>query len=151
MTYRTGEEEMDNPWIYFDVDDDWLYFARGRTRVAVTVICEGSPLGEEKLGFNIIYDATGGYRFTQWQWADPGYQWYAYRIELDDVNFANRNGYDFRINAKGSKHDLWVAAVLVEKLPPPISPLPPEPFSPEATPAPAQSSSSQPETTDAPL
>lgn len=117
MTYREGQEEQDNPWLYFDVDDSWLYFDKGRTRIVVTVECEGSWLGEKKLGFNLLYDSTTGYRFTPWQWVDPGYGWHCYRVILDDVNFANRDGWDFRINAKGSKHDLWVCSVTVEKLP----------------------------------
>jgi hypothetical protein len=112
-------EELDDPWLYFDVDDRWLYLARGETPIAITVECEGSFLGKEKLGFNIMYDSTTGYRFTPWQWVDPGYQWYTYRFEIRDASFANRSGWDFRINAKGSKQDLWIAAVTVEKLPPP--------------------------------
>lgn len=117
MTYLSGQEEQDNPWLYFDVDDAWLYFDRGKTRLAITVECEGSWMGEKKLGFNLLYDSTTGYRFTSWQWVDPGYGWHCYRVTLDDVNFANRDGWDFRINAKGSKHDLWVCSVTVEKLP----------------------------------
>jgi len=112
-----GDEEADNPWIYFDVDDRWLYLAGGKTGVAITVECQGSFLGENKLGFNIMYDSTQGYRFTPWQWVGPGYGWRRYRVELNDVSFANRSGYDFRINVKGSKQDLWVAVVTVQKLP----------------------------------
>ncbi len=116
MTYREGEEELDNPWMYFDVDDRWLYFDRGSTRLAITVECEGSLMGEEQLGFNIVYDSTRGYRFTPWQWVDPGYAYRRYRFEIEDASFANRDGYDFRINAKGSKQDLYVCSVTVEKL-----------------------------------
>jgi hypothetical protein len=112
-----GEEKEDNPWIYFDVDDRWLYFDQGKTPVAITVECDGSFLGKQKLGFNIIYDSVSGYRFTPWQWVDAGAGWRRYRVELNDVNFANRSGYDFHINAKGSKQDLWVASVTVEKRP----------------------------------
>ena len=113
---QPGDAISDNPWIYFDVDDRWLYFARGKTPVAITVECEGSYLGEQKLGFNILYDSTTGYRFSPWQWVEAGPGWHTYRLRLDDVSFANRSGYDFRINVKGSKQDLWVAAVRVEKL-----------------------------------
>ncbi len=118
MRAGQGEEEQDYPWIYFDVDDRWLYFARGKTPVSVTVECDGSFLGKQKLGFNIMYDSVSGYRFTPWQWVEAGAGWRRYRFLLEDVNFANRNGYDFRINAKGSKQDLWVASVMVEKVPP---------------------------------
>ena len=126
-------DEQGDPWIYFDVDDSWLYLARGSTRVAITVECEAAFLvGAAKLGFNIMYDSTTGYRFTPWQWVSsgtPGLDWRRYRFELDDVSFANRDGYDFRLNAKGSKQDLWVAAVTVEKLPAPSPEETPDPVS----------------------
>jgi hypothetical protein len=48
---------------------------------------------------------------------EAGEGWRKYRVVLGDGSFTNRNGYDFRINAKGSKQDLWVASVRVEKLP----------------------------------
>lgn len=116
MAYREEEIEQDNPWLYFDVDDSWLYFDRGKSKIVVTVECEGSYMGVEKLGFNIVYDSTTGYRFTPWQWVGPGYGWRSYRVELKDVSFANRDGWDFRINAKGSVQDLWVSAVTVEQV-----------------------------------
>ena len=116
-----AETDLDSPWIYFDVDDRWLYFARGKTPVAITVEYEASRTGENKLGFNLYYDSVTGYRATPWQWAEAGEGWRTYRLVLDDVSFTNRNGYDFRINAKGSKQDLWVAAVSVEKLAPPAA------------------------------
>jgi len=119
MQLGVGRETLDSPWIYFDVDDRWMYCNRGKTPVVITVVCQGSFLGQEKLGFNIMYDSTTGYRFTPWQWVADGQDWHSYRFELQDANFANTNGYDFRINAKGSKQDLWVAEVTVEKVPEP--------------------------------
>jgi hypothetical protein len=117
LNYREGEEEQDNPWAYFDVDDGWLYFDRGESTIAITVECEAAFAGAETLGFNIVYDSTRGYRFTPWQWVDSGYGWRRYRFEIRDASFTNRDGYDFRINAKGSKYDLHVCAVTVERLP----------------------------------
>jgi len=117
MTSRKGEEHLDNPYLYFDVDDTWLHLARGRVPVAITVECQQALRGPKKLGFNIMYDSITGYRFTNWQWVDPGCGWSCYRFLLDDASFADRSGFDFRINAKGSKQDLWVAAVTVERLP----------------------------------
>ena len=117
MAQKGGtSQDPGNPWLYFDVDESWLYFARGRTPVAVTVECYGSYLGERQLGFNIYYDSASGYRFTPWQWVAPGYSWQRYRVELPDASFADGGGYDFRINVVGSKQDLWVASVTVEKL-----------------------------------
>jgi hypothetical protein len=107
---------LDSPWIYFDVDDRWLYFAQGKTPVAITVEYEASRTGKERIGFNLYYDAITGYHATPWHWVEAGEGWRTYRFVLEDVSFTNRNGYDFRINAKGSKQDLWVASVRVEKL-----------------------------------
>ncbi len=117
LNYRRGEEEKDNPWLYFDVDDSWIYFDRGESKLAITVECEAALVGAKKLGFNILYDSTRGYRFTPWQWVEAGQGWRQHRFEIEDASFTNRDGYDFRINAKGSKQDLYVAAVTVEKLP----------------------------------
>jgi hypothetical protein len=116
MQAGAAEEAPDSPWIYFDVDDGWMYCDGGKSRVVITVDCEGSFLGRQKLGFNIMYDSTSGYRFTRWQWVEPGQDWHRYQFELRDASFANRSGYDFRINAKGSKQDLRVAAVMIEKV-----------------------------------
>ena len=129
----SGTDGQGDPWIYFDVDDNWLYLARGSARVAITVECEAAFLvGATKLGFNIMYDSSAGYRFTPWQWVStgaPGLDWRRYRFELEDVSFANRDGYDFRINAQGSRQDLWVAAVTVERLPAPAPEETPDPVS----------------------
>jgi hypothetical protein len=117
LNYRRGEEEKDNPWLYFDVDDAWMYFDRGESKLAITVECEAALVGPKRLGFNILYDSTRGYRFTPWQWVDVGQGWRRYRFEISDASFTNRDGYDFRINTKGSKQDLYVCSVTVEKLP----------------------------------
>lgn len=114
-----AQAELDNPWIYFDVDDRWLYHAQGRVPVAITIEYEAARRGEQWIGFNLYYDSVTGYRSTPWHWVEPGEGWRTYRVALDDVSFTNRNGYDFRINAKGSRQDLWVKSVRVEKLPTP--------------------------------
>jgi hypothetical protein len=120
LSYQRGREERGNPWLYFDVDDGWLYFNRGQEKIAITVECEAASAGARKVGFNILYESTRGYRFTPWQWVDPGYGWRRYRFEIGDASFTNCDGYDFRVNAKGSKQDLYVCAVTVEKLARPV-------------------------------
>jgi hypothetical protein len=118
--------EFDNPWLFIDVDDSWLFYDRGKSEVTAIVECFGSYLGAEKLGFNIMYDTVAGYRSTPWQWVEPGYAWYRYRIPLPNSSFANREGWDLRINAKGSLQDMWIKSVVLEKrmsmepLPPPL-------------------------------
>ncbi len=106
----------ENPWIYFDVDDRFLFFSRGRNPIAITIECLGAN-GPKSAGFNIYYDAGSRQRFTSWQWIDAGEKrWFTYRIVLPDAWLANKDGYDFRINAKGSKEDVYISRVEVEPL-----------------------------------
>ena len=98
------------------MDDSWLYLARGRVPVAITIEAESPTTGPKEVGFNIYYEAVNGYRTTPWQWVESGGGWRTYRVVLNDVSFSNRNGYDFRINAKGSRENLWIASVKIEKL-----------------------------------
>ena len=106
---------QNDPWMYFDVDDSWLYFVRGRVPVTVTIEAHACEQGAQRIGFNLYYDSVDGYRASKWQWVEPGSGWKTYRIVLPDASFTNRNGYDFRINAQGSRNDLWVSSVTVSK------------------------------------
>jgi hypothetical protein len=110
------DQQRDSPWLYFDVDDSWLYFAHGRTRVEITVECQ-QPAQAGTVGFMVRYDSTQGVKNTRWQWISPGSGWQSYRVVLDDADFTGRPGYDFVIDAAASKQDLWVASVTLRKLP----------------------------------
>ncbi len=102
-------------YVYFDVDDTFLYFAEGRVPVEITVEVWGARTSRQ-LGFNLLYDSTGGYRFTQWQWVDVKDGWATYTFRLTDVNFANTWGWDFAVNAAGNRgDDLTVRTVTVRK------------------------------------
>jgi hypothetical protein len=63
---------QNDPWMYFDVDDSWLYFARGRVPVTVTIEAHACSTGPQRIGFNIHYDSIDGYRATKWQWVEAG-------------------------------------------------------------------------------
>jgi len=115
-THLSGDLAQDNPWYYFDVDDSFLYFDQGRSRVQVTVEVLGAS-GREKQGFNLYYDSTTGYRFSPWHWVETTPGWHTYTTVLSDANFANRNGYDFRLSATGSREDMTIRAVTVRKIP----------------------------------
>ena len=115
-TAMSNNPEEDNPWIYFDVDDGFLYFARGRVPVMITAeVYQGR--GPKRLGLKLCYNSTRGYRFSPWQWVESGQGWQRLSFVLEDADFANKQGYDFRLDAKGSKEDLYVAAVEVQKAP----------------------------------
>ncbi len=102
-------------YVYFDVDDTFLYFVEGRVPVEITVEVWGARTARQ-LGFNLLYDSTGGYRFTPWQWVDVKDGWATYTFRLTDVNFANTWGWDFAVNAAGNRgDDLIVRTVSVRK------------------------------------
>jgi hypothetical protein len=103
-------------YIYFDVDDTFLYFEEGRTPVEITIEVWGAR-AERQLGFNVLYDSTNGYRFTPWQWVDAREGWTKYVLRLSDVSMANTWGFDFAINAGGNRGgDLTVRSVTVRKV-----------------------------------
>lgn len=102
-------------YVYFDVDDTFAYFLEGRVPLDITIEVWGAR-APRQLGFNILYDSTGGYRFTQWQWVDMKDGWTSHSIRLTDATFANTWGWDFAINAAGNRsEDLVVRSVTVRK------------------------------------
>lgn len=104
-------------FIYFDVDDSFLFFVDGRASVEVSVEVHGAA-APHQLGFNLFYDSMTGYRFTPWQWVDAKDGWVTYTFRLPDASFANTWGWDFAINAAGNqKEDLTVRKVTVRKAP----------------------------------
>jgi hypothetical protein len=103
-------------YVYFDVDDTFMYFVEGRTPVEITIEVWGAS-AERQLGFNLLYDSTNGYRFTPWQWVDVREGWVKYTVRLSDVSMANTWGFDFAINASGNRSsDLTIRSVVVKKL-----------------------------------
>jgi hypothetical protein len=103
-------------FLYFDVDDSFLFFNDGRFQVSVTVETLGAR-APQTLGFNLLYDARGGYRFTPWRWVEPGQGWTSQVVSLEDASFATTAGWDFAINAGGNRReDLIIGAVTVRKV-----------------------------------
>jgi hypothetical protein len=102
-------------YLYFDIDDTFLYFDEGRTPIEVSVEVWGAR-APRQVGFNLLYDSTGGYRFTPWQWVDVREGWTTHTVRLTDARMANTWGWDFAINAAGNRaDDLVVRAVVVRK------------------------------------
>lgn len=102
-------------YVYFDIDDTFLYFAEGRVPIEITIEVWGARAARQ-VGWNLLYDSTGGYRFTPWQWVDVRDGWVSYTIKLTDANMANTWGWDFAINTAGNRsEDLIVRTVTVRK------------------------------------
>jgi len=106
----------ENPWIHFEVPDGFLFYNVERVPVAVSVTLAGVHKAQ-KTGFNLYYDALGGMKFSPWQWVDVGPdRLFTYTFQLNDASFADRDGYDFRINKGGSEEELRIVDVKVRKL-----------------------------------
>ncbi len=106
-------------FVYFHVDESFLYYVDGRAKVEISVEVWGAK-GPQQLGFNLLYDSMTGYRFTPWQWVDAKDGWATYTFPLTDANFSGPWGWDFAINAGGNRsEDLTVRTVTVRKIPTP--------------------------------
>ena len=105
------------PWICLSIPDGFLFYNKAGTSVEITIqvygMCEA-----QKSGFSIYYDALGGMNHTPWKWIDTDEQkLYTYTTRLDDAIFANREGYDLRIEMGGSKENIRLVDVTARKLP----------------------------------
>lgn len=104
------------PWIYFDIPDGFLYYNTEQIPVEVTVRVFGVTK-KGKTGFNLYYDGLKGMTYTPWQWIDVGAgQIFTYTVVLRDAIFANREGYDLRLQMGGSEESVRVVDVMVKKL-----------------------------------
>ncbi|MGH2437240.1 MAG: hypothetical protein ACRDFA_09625, partial [bacterium] len=104
-------------FIYFDVDDTFLYFVDGRYDVEVSAEVRGAT-EPQQLGFNLYYDSMKDYRFTARQIVEAKDGWVTYTFRLTDAAFANTWGWDFAVNGVGNRReDLTVRSVTVRKIP----------------------------------
>jgi hypothetical protein len=112
------DQAKDAVYIYLDVDHSFVYFVDGREDLLITVEVRRARAAQQ-VGFNLLYDSMSGYRFTPWQWVEPGSGWVTYTIRLTDASFSSAWGWDFAINGAGNKReDLVVRSVVVRKAPP---------------------------------
>ncbi|MHB9134082.1 MAG: beta-galactosidase [Armatimonadota bacterium] len=106
------------PWLHLDIPDGFLFYNNARLPIEVTVRVYGVK-EVNRSGFNLYYDALHGMTYSAWQWVGVGPdKLYTYKFTLIDALFADRAGYDLRINLAGSKENLRIADVQVRKLKP---------------------------------
>ena len=106
----------DAAFLYFDIDDSFLFFNDQRFDVLVTVEVFGARAAQS-FGFNLFYDARSGYRFTPWQWVEPKDGWVSAAFRLEDANLANTAGWDLAINLGANRReDLLLRSLLVRKV-----------------------------------
>jgi hypothetical protein len=91
-------------YAYFDVDHSYAYFVDRRYNllIAVEVHKASAP---QRVGFNLFYDSTSGYKFTPWQWVDAGQGWVTYTFRITDPDFSSVWGWDFAVNGAGDKKE----------------------------------------------
>lgn len=108
------------PFIFFDVDDDFLFFARG-VPVTITVkmkkakASSASAVTKSVGAFDIEYNSATGSRSTRWQEVEAGEGTVEYKFDIPDASFGNVNGYDFKINTFGSKQNLTFLSVTLQR------------------------------------
>lgn len=107
------DQVRDAVYVYLDVDHSYAYFVDGRQDVVITVEVHRAK-APQQVGFNLLYDSTTGYRFTPWQWIEPGTGWVTYTVRLTDAGFSSAWGWDAAINGAGNrKEPLVVRSVTV--------------------------------------
>lgn len=112
------ELAKDAVYVYLDVDHSYAYFIDGREDLLVAVEVHRAKTAAQQVGFNILYDSTIGYRFTPWQWIEPGTGWVTYTVRLTDAAFSSAWGWDLAINGAGNKKEpLVVRSVTIRKVP----------------------------------
>jgi len=69
-------------------------------------------------GMSLCYESTKGYTGAQGYWTIPeDDQWHEYTWKVNDANFANEWGWNFRFDAIGSPDEFLVKKVRVTNLP----------------------------------
>src|SRR5262249_40891928 len=89
-------------YVYLDVDHSYAYFLEGRQDILITVEVHRAKAAQQA-GFNILYDSTTGYRFTPWQWIEPGSGRVPYTLRITEAGFSSTLGCDFTSNARGTR------------------------------------------------
>ncbi len=107
------------PFIYLDVDDDFMYDAPGVPVTLTVEVKRPRPVTQSAVssesGFRVEYDGAGGPKTTKWQLIEPGDGWTTVTFDLPDAQFANTGGYDLLINAGGSKRPLSFGTITLSR------------------------------------
>ena len=114
---NSRDQSKNNPFLYFDVPNDFIFFNVEGMKLKITLTFLGTST-EGVDGFNLHYDSTTGLKSSaDWIWISKGRQEkFTYSIVLDDAAFASSYGYDFRINAGASPSAIYLVDVTVTKL-----------------------------------
>jgi len=110
---RTLRDEG-SEYLYFDVDDS--YASVGDAEVEITVTARAAQ-PERGASCNLTYEGARGYRETDDVWTvSVSAGWHSHTFKLQDANFANNWGWNFRIRMCGSPGDIWVKEVALKRI-----------------------------------
>ena len=99
--------------VYFDVDDS--YASVGDKELEVTIAAQRVDPTRDA-GCNLVYESGTGYKNLGEWWSIPaGEGWHQHTFRIQDANFANNWGWNFRIEAVASPGDFWVKEVTVKR------------------------------------
>lgn len=111
---RRTDAGSDLHYMHFDVDDSFA--SVGDRELEITLVAKRVDPAQEA-GCGIFCETSRGYRQTEKWWAVPaGPGWHSFTFRIDDANFANCWGWNFRIQTKGAPGDLWVKEVIVNRI-----------------------------------
>jgi hypothetical protein len=101
-------------YMYFDVDDSYAGVGDNDIEITVTGRAANPAVGAT---CNLTYESARGYRDTAEFWKVPAdAAWHAHTFRLNDANFGNNWGWNFRLRICGSPGDLLVKQVTVKRI-----------------------------------
>lgn len=121
-TIRRTDQITGNPWMFFDIDDGYMYGQTNGAQITVTYWDHGADR------FRLQYDSTSGPRYavpdggsSAWVTKQDSGQFRTATFQLTDARFANGlpGGADFAIDSRNESGvddgDEWIHFVDVEK------------------------------------
>jgi len=116
MHVRRTSRFVGSEYMYFDADDS--YASVGDNAIEITLTARVVD-PERGASCTLTYEAAGGYRDTEESWNLPRTpECHSFAFRLQDANFANNWGWNFRIRMCGSPGDIWVKEVAVKRIGP---------------------------------
>ena len=110
---RRSGKRMGSNYIYFDVDDS--YAGVGDNTLEITVVARRTDQSK-RCSFNVCYESVKNYRGTKDHFDVPAGGWHRHTFRVNDANFGNTWGWNFRIDLCGSASDVYVKEVIVKRV-----------------------------------
>jgi len=111
---RRTDKANRNSYMNFDVSDS--YAALGDKQLEITVVARRTN-PDKNASFVLCYESVTGYHETkQGAMIGPKAEWQKFIFKIDDANFANSWGWNFRLDVSGSPSDVLVKEVHVKRI-----------------------------------